>query len=375
MKNIFNKLMFITLLFLIIGCEKDEGLTNMNVSPVEALYAPEDNTFFNLEAQSSAVFEWQAAKAEDNGVVLYDVVFDTEDGDFSEPVYVVASDGKGFQPMLNLPFSELNKIAGMAGIQSESTGKLKWTVLSSKGINVQKSVVSRIIEVKRPGGFPAPDELYITGSATEAGEDLSAALPMKKIEADIFEVYTLLKEGEYQFVTKKEGTPEVYFIEGEDLKEEGATTYSGEEAVYRIRVDFSDGSAQLTEIEKLELWFAPLGEFLFELSYAGNGIWMAQDEYIEFKQESWGRDERYKFKFTVNNGGDSKEEWYGSTNSDNQRPNDDTTEAYWYMVPVSNDPWTNSFKFGDNVDKSNVDIEVIFNTSVSNYTHTVTVLE
>ena len=375
MKNLIKKLAFITVSVFVLGCEGDDSLKNMNVTPVDALYSPEDNAFMNLGAQSTAVFEWQAAKAEDNGMVLYDVAFDLEGGDFSNPVYVIASDGKGFQRKLNLSFTELNRIAGMAGIQPESNGKLKWTVLSSKGINVQESAISRIIEVQRPGGFPPPDELYITGSATETGESISEAIQMKKISTGIFEIYTSLKAGEYQFITRNEGTPETYYIEGGDLKADGSTTFSGEEVVYKIRVDFSDGSTQLTEIEKVELWFAPTGEFLFELPYAGNGKWVAKEKFIEFKQEDWGRDERYKFQFTVNNGGDAEEEWYGSTNSDNQRPNNETSAVYWHMVPVSNDRWSNSFKFGDMVDESNVNVEVIFNTSVPEYTHKITVLE
>ena len=374
MKTIYSKLFLIAILILTASCEDDDTLSNTNVSPVNALYAPKDNTFFNLGAQSSALFEWEAAKAEDNGVVLYDVAFDTETGDFSNPVYVVPSDGKGFQRTLNLSFSELNKIAEMAGIQAESTGKLKWTVRSSKGLNIQQSATFHFIEVERPGGFPTPDELFVTGSATEGGTDLGNAVPVKKTGATTFEVYTSLKAGEYQFVTRNAGSPEAYFISGSDLKKDGATTYEGEEMVYRIRIDFSDGKVSMARVERVELWFPPFGEYLFDFEYAGNGTWNALNKSIEFKQESWGRDERYKFKFTLNVDGSSVEEWYGSVNADNQRPSADSPEAYWYMVPVSDDYWANSFKFGDAVDNSNVDISIIFNASVSAYTHLITVL-
>lgn len=375
MKNLISKLFFIAAALVAVGCETDDSLSHTEVSPVEALYSPEDNTFYNLGAQSSAVFEWQAARAEDNGVVMYEVAFDEEGGDFSEPIYVIPSDGKGLQRTLNLSFTVLNQIAGMAGIEPENTGKLQWTVWSSKGINVEKSNLIRTIEVERPGGFPTPDELFITGTATEAGDDLASAIPMKKTGATTFEVYTSLSEGEYQLATRNTGTPETYFIEGEKLKAEGTTTYSGEEKVYRIKVDFSDGSVELTEIQKLELWFAPNGEFLFELPYAGNGTWLADDEFIEFRQESWGRDERYKFKFTVVKNGETQEEWFGSTNADNSRPDANTSPAYWYMVPVTNDHWANTFKFATEVDMSTVDIEVIFNTEVPEYIHNVTIVE
>lgn len=375
MKKFLNPLLFLTALLALVGCEKDEELTHLEVSPVEALYTPENNQFFNLGAQSTAVFEWQAAKSENSGIVLYDVVFDTEDGDFSDPVYVMPSDGNGMQRMLNLPFGELNKIAEMAGIQSLETGKLKWTVWSSKGLEVKTAVEERSIEVERPGGFPTPDELFLTGTATETGADLGAALPFKKTGATTFEIYTSLVPGEYQLATRNSGEPETYFIDGTKMKAEGTTTFAGEEGVYRLRVDFSDGSAKLVEVVKTELWFAPFGEFLFELPYNSNGTWKAAGEPIEFKQEGWGRDERYKFKFTINDNGETKEEWFGSTNADNQRPTADSSEAYWHMVPVSDDHWQNSFKFATQVDMSTADIEIIFNTSVPEYTHSVTVVE
>lgn len=374
MKNIYTRIIIVLTILFSVSCSDDDSMSNTNVTAVNSLYAPENNKFFNLGAQSSALFEWEASKAEDNGVVLYDVVFDKEDGDFSNPIYVMPSDGKGFQRTLNLPFTELNKIAAMAGIPSESIGKLKWTVNASKGINVQPTDVFGIIEVERPGGFPTPDELFITGSATETGDDLSAAFSMKKIGASKFEIYTSLSEGEYQFATRKNGTPELYSITDTKLKANGTTAYTGEEAVYRIQLDFSDGSVEMAKIEKVELWFPPESSFLFEFEYAGNGTWEALNKLIAFKEESWGKDERYKFRFTLNNGTESIEEWYGSTNADNQRPTADTPEAYWFMVSVPNDDWSNTFKFADQVDGSNVDIQIIYNASVAEYTHTITVL-
>lgn len=372
MKNILNYIVFFMAAFTFVSCDsEDDSLNHTNVSTVDALYSPEDGRYFNLGAQSTATFEWQAAKAEDNGVVLYDVAFYAEGSDMSEPLYVVPSDGKGLQRTLTMPFARLNEIAAMAGIEPESTGTLQWTVWSSKGVNVQESNIFYTIEVERPGGFPTPDELFLTGSATEGGEDLASALPFVKTGPDSFEIYTMLTPGEYQLVTRNAGTPEIYSIEGEDLKTDGSTTFSGEEGVYRIRVNFGDGSAEVTRIQKVELYFSPNDEYLFELPYNGNGTWMAEDQNIEFRQESWGRDERYKFKFTTADG----EEWFGSTNADNQRPNADTAEAYWYMVPVSNDRWANTFKFADDVDMSTVDVEVIFNTTVPEYLHTISVVE
>lgn len=375
MKKIYCQVLLLGLaLIALVSCKKDNKLSHTNVSPVAALYAPANNFFMNLNAQSSAVFEWEAAKAEDNGVVLYDVVFDKENGDFSNPVYTVPSDGKGLQRTLTLTFAELSRIAGMAGIQAEEVGKLKWTVVSSKGMNVRRSEVSRMIEVERPAGFPAPDQLFITGSATEGGADLSKALMMKKTSPNSFEIYTSLKDGEYSFAERNTGTPATYYIDNGKLKAEGKTTVSGGTKVYRIRLDFSTANTEMTEIETIGLWFAPDNKFLFELGYTANGTWETKDASIVFKQESWGRDERYKFRMkTKKADGSSADEWYGSVNRDNQRPTSTTAASYWHMTPVTNDRWDNCFKFNGDVDNKLNDVKVIFNGSVPQYTHSVTV--
>jgi len=350
-------------------------MSNTNVSAVEQLYAPSDNTFYNLAANSSALFEWQAAHAEDNGVVLYEVAFDKEGGDFSSPVKVVPADGNGYKTTLNVSFAELNKIAEMAGIQPEETGKLIWTVFSSKGLNVKKSSVKRTIEVLRPGGFPTPDELYITGSASEGGTDLASAVAFKKTGATVFEIYTQLKAGEYQFASRKTGTPDLYYLEGDKLKNNGTTTYNGATKAYRIRVDFSNGTYTMDEISKIELWFAPDAQLLFEYNYASKGTWNALNKHIEFKQESWGRDERYKFKFTViSMNGTTSEEWWGSTKEDNNRPDSSTPASFWYLVPVTSDRWNNCFKFNGAVDNANVNSLIDFSATATAYTHSFTVI-
>lgn len=364
MKNIYSKLLLIVFSVFAIGCSDDDTLSHTNVSEVNALYAPANNKSFDLNADSSVVFEWEGAKAEDNGVVLYDVVFDLESGDFSNPVYVTPSDGNGFQKTLNLSFGNLNRIAIMAGIKSGEVGKLKWTVQSSKGLNVQKSAVSSLIEVIGATGFETPDQLFITGSGSEDGD------AFKKTGATTFEIYTQLSAGEYQFITRKTGTPEAFSISDGKLVQDGTTTVTGNAKVYKIAIDFSKSSVAMTEIQKVQLWFAPNDEFMFDYEYAGHGIWKADNKQIVFKQEGWGRDERYKFKFTLAGG----EQWYGSVNSDNNRPDANTAASYWFMVPVTSDRWNNSFKFATEVDNSTVNAVINFSASVPAYTHSFTVL-
>jgi len=375
MKTIYSKFLVILLAVFAVGCSDDDTVSHTKVSAVEALYAPADNVFMDLGAQGAATFEWQGATAEDNGVVLYDVMFDKVGGDFSDPVYVTAADGNGFQKTLTMSYTQLNQIATMSGIESETTGKLIWTVRSSKGINFVTSPEVRTIEVLRPAGFPTPDQLFITGAASEGGADVNGALPFKKTGPTTFEIYTQLTAGEYQFITRKNGTPEIFYInEQGDLKQDGNATHSGETKVYRIKVDFSDGTTDIAEISKIELWFPPRSEFMFEYAYAGGGKWEALNKRIEFRDMGSWRDERYKFKFTVIDDSGTTEEWFGSENRDNNRPDANTPASFWNLVPVTNNDWDNTFKFMGSVDMQNVNALIDLSGDAPAYTHSFTVL-
>ncbi|KAA3438774.1 SusE domain-containing protein [Rufibacter hautae] len=363
------------LLFLT-SCEDDKELDHTQVTEVTNLFTPENNTSIKLEpASGSAVFEWGQAKAEDNGIVFYEVVFDKESGDFSDPIYSIKSDGNGIGNMLTMSYASLNQIAKMAGIASQSKGKIKWTVFSSKGINVKKSSVSHMLELERPAGFAEiPSALYITGSASEGGETLSEALPFKQTQSGVFEIYTSLKAGTYNFASGNTGTPITYSINNGRMVEGGTTTVTGDTKVYRIRLNLNNASAEFTEIKSLGLWFSADNKIWYDLPYAGKGTWEIKNAPVEFKQEGWGRDERYKFRFTVlNAAGEESMEWYGSQNSDNSRPNSNTALSYWYMFPVNSSQYDYAFKFNENADRKTADIKVDFSATADQYTHSVTV--
>jgi hypothetical protein len=377
MKTIYSKFLVVLLAVFTVGCSDDDKLSHTNVSAVDALYAPNDNAFLDLtgDGTSSAVFEWQGAVAEDNGVVLYEVLFDKVGGDFSSPLYVVPADGNGFQKTLTINYSRLNRIATMAGIESAAVGKFIWTVRSSKGLNFVMSPVFRTLEVRRPSGFEPPSQLFITGTATEVGDEVNNALPFKMTDANTFEIYTKLKAGDYRLITRKDATPEVFYINGEGgLRQDGSSNYTGDEKVYRITIDFSNGTTTINEVSKIELWFPPLSSAMFEYSYAGAGKWEALNKRIEFKQESWGRDERYKFKVTLVNGSTTTTEYLGSVNRDNSRPDANTPASFWYLVPVESDNYDFTFKFMGALDMANVNALIDLSGDAPAYTHSFTAI-
>ncbi|HEX2536570.1 MAG TPA: SusE domain-containing protein [Chitinophagaceae bacterium] len=362
---------------LLTGCSKDDRDINMNISEVNAIFAPNDNLFVKLEPSSAASvgFEWEQARAEDGSLVMYEVAFDEEDGDFSSPVYKMSSDGNGVQPRLTLSHKDLNRIANMAGIGSLETGSLKWTVLASKGTNVKRSGLSRTITVERPAGFAEiPNEVYLTGSGTEGGENLTTALKMKSTGPGEFEIYTELKPGTYRFVNGTTGTPVSYEVQETFLKEgDGTETPVTTPKVYRIRLDFNNAVVTMEEVVKVGYWFAPRNAIEAELDYTGNGVFKAEDVPIEFRQESWGRDERYKFRMTLKaaDGTEIVEDW-ASANRDNSRPSANTPAAWYNVFKQDVNQWDYTFKFPTEADMKNVDLILNFNTEAA-YNHQVVI--
>jgi starch-binding outer membrane protein SusE/F len=377
MQKLFNYYTSLSLVLLALtGCDKDRNLDHTAVTEVKNVFTPEDNRFVKLLPATSAsvVFEWEQARAEDGGLVMYEVAFDKEGGDFSKPVYKMVSDNGGIVNKATVTHKILNTVASLAGIPSLGTGKLKWTIYSSKGINAVKSTVVRTMEVQRPAGFAnLPADVFITGTATETGTDVTSARSLKQVSNGVFEIYTSLKAGTYQFVDRKTGTPVTYYVSGTELKENGTTTITGATKAWRINIDFNNASVTLTEIKEIGLWFAPNNTIQFTLDYNNNGTWKAENTPIVFRQEGWGRDERYKFRLKVSDGTTDSFEWMGSSNSDNSRPTTGSPASYWYMFKIANnDQWNFCYKFQTEADNKNCDVIVNF-SNTSAYTHQVVI--
>ncbi|UOQ69783.1 SusE domain-containing protein [Hymenobacter volaticus] len=362
---------------LLAGCDKDDDELNETITPVTNLLAPAANTFVRLDPPSNAAvtFEWGQARAADGTVVQYEVLFDQENGDFSKPLYSTTSGTNGLETKLVLSHGDLNRIANLAGIKSSAQGKLKWTVNASKGLTVEPATESRVMTLERPAGFAtAPAKLYITGSGTEGGTNLSQAVPFKSVSSGVFEIYTRLSAGEVKLIDQTTGTPTSYYIDGVKLLEgTQGTSPTTTPKIYRLRVDFNNAAATVTEIESIGLWIAAENKVKTTIPYVGKGLWKIENTPIEFFQESWGRDERYKFLFTEKNAaGVSSKVYYGSTNSDNQRATANTPLPYFYLVAGPDSRYDYSYKFQTEADKKSVDITVKMQPD-GPYTHQVVV--
>jgi hypothetical protein len=356
MKYLQN-LIFYSLLCLvmtIIGCDDEEDL-NLNLTEVQNLLAPEDNASIALKPSQNLFtdFQWDQARAEDGSLVLYEVVFDQVEGDFSAPFYSTLSNGKGVENKLTLSHADLNTIASMGGADFFEKKKFKWTVLASKGSNIKITPTSKTIELERPGGFAVlPSELYITGSATEGGDDISQALQMKQTEPGKYEIYTKLVPGNYKFIDGLSGSARTFFINEEDgqkvIGTDSETTYSGTEKVYRIRVDFNAISAKIDEVKSVGFWYCWENKVLYDLNYDGGGIWRINGVTVTLSTVPWGLEERHKYKVVLNDGAADFEEWWGyqaadSPGQDGKYGSADPTYFHAYLIE-NNDQWNHAWK-------------------------------
>lgn len=311
------------LLALFSGCSKDERDINMELKEVTNLFTPVDDESILLKPATgqTVVFEWEQAKAADGGLVLYEVAFDQENGDFSQPFYQVVSDNKGVNNKLTLTHGDLNKIAELGGSQFFEKKKFRWTVLASKGTNVKKATMSRILELERPGGFDElPGSLYLTGSATENGDVLANALKMKQVEPGVFEIYSKLKAGTYKFVDANSGTPKSYYIFDDNgiqaIGMNGETTFSGADKIMRVRLDFNNINASYAEVKEVKLWYCAGNTFWATLPYTSNGVWRVNDLTVNYETMPWGYEERYKYMMIIDEGNGNRDHWLNSNFGD-----------------------------------------------------------
>ena len=337
MKNILLRLtILLSLSLMLLSCDSDGEVRDLGVTAVETLYDPVDGRTLILQSSASAMlyFEWEPARAEDSGAVLYEIAFDSQNGDFSNPVSVIASDNNGGSSHATLSHKQLNQIAALAGIESSEQGTLKWTVYSSKGINPVKAKEERTITLTRLAGFAKiPENLYITGDATEVGGDISNALRMKKINEGEFEIYTQLTGGqEFYFINSPTGEPITYSLSGEKIVEGGTSSVTGT-GVYKYYLDFNIGSFTTKEVTKVSL-FLNWSQRQIELPYKGLGVWELTNHTITGLTDNDNNDDRYKFRMESSEG---ETEWRSPGNDSKPSGN----ESYYYMVERDNvNQWT-----------------------------------
>lgn len=340
MKNILNKLVVLLLAgFALAACTEHTEYDDTGFSAVEKLLYPSDGYALDLieQADANLYFEWEVSKV---GTPVYTVVFlDAAKKEIGRYL----ADNNGQKSSLKMLHSQLNAIAGDAGIEPDAAGDLYWTVSAGLGGAEQLSPAEpHKLTVKRYASIDAPCHLYVTGEGSEFGTDPAAAKQMRELGDGKFEIYTKLTTDAagYNFTDGDTADARKFVVEGGAIRESDASVVSSEEAIYYILLDFGAGTAKLQKIENMR-YLSPNvktqhTEKQIKLPYQGNGIWYAAGvvpylrDWDDDRYFFWAEVDGVKTKFGANP---------GMTGDLNSKPaeNDSRFRVFWPIADVNGD--------------------------------------
>ena len=287
MKKINLLMSLLVLLFGVWACEENDNLEpigNWELS-APAIKGPADNAaiILNEDAKTEAIrFEWGAAVSSKNYQVRYTFVLDSaSNADFKTPILTMASDNAGKGLFVAPTAAQIDQALAAAGYEANTEVALKWAVIA-KSLDVE-SVSAQNISIKRFETEAFPTQLFVSGTATEKGADLSQAIAMKALKnaegnlTNVYELYTgLTSGGTLMFYSAQSSQGMTYGDASGQLATNGAAITAPGSGQYRITVDFNTNTYTFLKIDK---WSVVGGNITGEwsgdepLQYKGNSVW------------------------------------------------------------------------------------------------------
>ena len=200
----------------------------------------------------------------------------------------------GYNASVDVTHMQLESFATEAGIAAGAEGTLYWGV-QSKLISYTAMSPVQALKVTRMKGVP--DQLYITGEATEFGSGFGQ---FKKLDVGQFEIYTKLSSGSYAFTDGTEGDIRKYVIDGDSVKESGTDgNWSEGESVYRITLNLMEQemTAKVEKISDVYMQSCVDKDTHITLDYIGNGIWYRENVVPDFRKQF--EDTRFFVKMNI----------------------------------------------------------------------------
>lgn len=348
------------LLLALVSCQESYELNTDFTVPTE-LSGPSD-LVLDVTSPTPVELSWTGGGAADGGIVLYEVLFDKQGGDFTNPLAVMKSD-QGALPTLTLTQAAINTMARNAGIKPEATGTLLWTVRASKGGNVKTCQQVGHLTVTRGEGIDnIPTKLYLYGSAAEA-----EGQAFRTVEEGVYQIFTQLKDGAIYF---KSGTTDdafAYYIDTTGKLKEGSSTTAANAStgVSRITVDFNTMSMKVDAIGSQVrcIWGATFNNIAV-LDYIGNGRFQGEGDIVFIDQSrpdtnppSWlgWTEERYYFIANVN-GGDMC--WGRHDSVSPERPVGGEDPSFYSLYEFGWSQWDHLWKMSGSLDYKHATITI-----------------
>lgn len=342
----------------VIGCQKYELNTDFSM-PTE-LQAP-PTVQLDVTSSETIVLSWNGGRAADGGIVLYNVLFDKEGGDFSAPIATMQSD-LGARNTLTLTHAQVNTLAREAGVKPNEAGSLIWTVSASKGGVTRTFDGSAELKVVRGEGIDnIPQTLFIGGTAAlEGGQKFRAA------ENGLFVIYTEIGSGALRLTSEKNGGF-TFYADADGKLNEGTGEYTVSVApttgLARITVNFNTLKFTMEPVGKnvRAIWGATFAN-ISVLEYSGNGNFKGDGHIVLLGPgregtPSWCSwvEERYYFIAQVN-GGDA---CWGSTYVQATTP--DGTEGFFDIAEYTWSQWEHLWKMDHALDLQDAEFTIYTN--------------
>lgn len=234
-------------------------------------------------------FTWDAAESSAGYGVYYSVLIDSLDAkDMTSPIIEVQADNAGKSLKASISHQAIDEALSLAGYDASSTYELNWTVKANSLSKV--TYQSAKISLKRFDSEIIPEQLFISGEATETGSDLSAAIALKRLNgadqtpSNKHEIYTsLLANKPYKFYSEQAMPAHQYGGADGALLKNGSALSVEEEGVYRITIDLDANTYSLFKINQ----FGAIGGAFSTgwgsdqfLEYQGLGVWKASIDFL-----------------------------------------------------------------------------------------------
>lgn len=289
MKKIYS-LMTALILLTVWSCDENDNMDPVgNWEIGEAtLSSPAPSAAIVLDEATPAekiTFEWQPAVATNRFVVGYTVVLvPAGSTDYTDPILKITPTNGGKDVFAEVTAEQIDYALWAKCFPAGAAANVKWAVVS-KAIE-KESVAEQALTITRFATERMPETLFITGTATEKGDNAAQAISMRSLvdgdenPTNVFDVYTTLTAGNtYQFRDMAATTSKVYGGNGGALTGCGSAIAVTETGQYRVTVNLNDNTYSLMKIDKWSL----VGDAVeggwggdVPLTYQGNGIWSAK---------------------------------------------------------------------------------------------------
>lgn len=294
MKKIYN-LLLVLILFAAWSCDEKENMDpvgNWEIGKA-TLSAPASgaSVVLNEATPTEKVrFEWTPAVTTNRFIVAYTLLLlPAGSDDYANPILKVVPTNGGKDPFAEVTADQIDYALWTKCYPAGQPANVKWVVVS-KAIE-KESVAEQAISFTRFATERLPETLFITGSATEKGDDVTQAIAMRALVdgdenlTNVFDVYTTLTAGNvYQFRDQASTFSKAFGGSSGALTGCGPAIAVTETAQYRVTVNLNSNTYEAMKIEKWSL----VGDAVeggwggdVPLTYKGDGIWSAKLEMYE----------------------------------------------------------------------------------------------